>query len=141
MPFCRLLLQLGVFLDYYTGNHEPSISVGWRDALKNLPSEDSPALDKEEMLRDLIPVEHGCLFPQLLIDPTFPPTFLLHGERDTAVHLRESVNLKRLLDIHQVRNVLRVVEGEEHSFDYADGASKKYETTFDEVFDFLQSCI
>ena len=141
MPLCRLLLQEGVFLDYYTGEHEPSISSQWRSVLKEVGDEDEDVFAKENAFRDLIPDDHLELFPQVLVDSAFPPTFLLHGACDTAVRLRESLNMKRLLDAYSIRNTLKIVEGEEHSFDYASGAMEKHSAIFDDVFAFLLSCL
>ncbi|EJC98122.1 alpha/beta-hydrolase [Fomitiporia mediterranea MF3/22] len=135
MQLCRLYLQLGVYLDYYTGEHEPSLSARLRAVTEERH------YDRErrvKALRTLIPEKHVPLFPQLLIDSSFPPTFMIHGELDSAVHSQESYNVARLLDSNGVKKVLRIANGEEHSFDYAEGAMEKYSPLFDEAFDFIK---
>lgn len=136
-PLCRLYLQLGIILDYYTGEHEPSISSQLREIIEQ-------GVDMEALLPTLrlhIPERHICLFPQFLVDSTFPPTFMIHGELDSAVPVRDSYNMERLLNANEIKNSLRVVEGQEHSFDYADGAMEKYTTLFDEAFVFIKSIL
>lgn len=178
MPLCRLLLQEGVYLDYLTGQHEPSLSVQLRKLLlgeqrkrdpnsntdsdiDSRPDSDSSMSmikeDKEKVrgqdkldhnhdngstnimsqIQALIKPNHTRLFPQFLIDSSFPPTFILHGELDSAVRVQESENLVRLLNENGIKNTLRVVPGEEHSFDYARGAYEKHSEHFDEVFEFV----
>lgn len=122
-------------MDYYTGEHEPSLSTRLRSVLEeqhNNPETFTTAF------RELIPEKHIPLFPQFLIDSSFPPTFLLHGELDSAVHSRESCHVARLLTSSGVRNTFLIAKGEEHSFDYAEGATEKYTALFDEAFDFIR---
>src|SRR5262245_62665317 len=56
MLLIRLYLQLGIVLDYYLGEHDPSISVELRNALAN---------GDIQSMRDLIPERHLGVFPQL----------------------------------------------------------------------------
>lgn len=135
MQLCRLYLQLGIFLDYFTGEHASSLSMQLRAILM---SENKDPDTIVAVARFIIPEKHIRLFPQFLIDSTFPPTFLLHGKEDSAVHVQESYNMKNILDAAGVEVVLRVVDGEEHSFDYAQGADKKHEALFDEAFVFIR---
>ena len=74
----KLYLQLGTFLDYYTREHEPSLS-------EHLRSLSIPALG--------VPEQHRRLFPQLGISPAWPPTCLAHGTSDTSVLVEESRHL------------------------------------------------
>ncbi|KAA1475601.1 alpha/beta-hydrolase [Dentipellis sp. KUC8613] len=107
MVLARLYLQLGVFLDYYTGIHEPSLS-GTLQA-----GEEVPAAAR-------------VLFPQLHVTESWPPTLCVHGAQDTAVRIGESESLVAALQRVGARGRLRVVDGEEHSFDYQEGAEDKF---------------
>ncbi|KAI0801924.1 alpha/beta-hydrolase [Irpex lacteus] len=129
----RLYLQLGVYLDYYTGDHEPSLSSALRE-----PAEGSQYSIAK--LKPLIPAEHLALFPQFNVDPSWPPVLLVHGSEDTAVKLEESLNMNRLLDDAGVENVLSIVDGAEHSLDYVADAEKRYGEPgglFDSIAQFL----
>lgn len=59
------------------------------------------------------------LFPSLNISSStsFPPTLFLHGTKDTAVHLSESLHFAGVLKEAGVWNKVVEVEGEEHGFD------------------------
>ncbi len=131
MQLARLYLQLGIFLDYYTGQHSPSLS----EELKN-------PLNSEQSLETLAIFKHHIsLFPQLNITPSFPRTFLIHGELDSAVPIQESLHLKTLLQANSVYFVMKVVEGQGHSFDYEPGAEARHGQLFNELFDFIASCL
>ena len=78
MQLARLYLQMGNFLDYYTGQHEPSLSA----ALRDTPHEDA------------VPAQHRRLFPQFNVSASWPSTLICHGESDTAVPVAESVYLR-----------------------------------------------
>lgn len=137
MQLCRLYLQLGVFLDYWTGEHEPSLSVRLRSALA-LDDDDQVCVSGDLVRASAnIPATHLRVFPQFMIDSSFPPTFLVHGESDSAVKKEESFNMQRVLEALNVNVTLRIVEGQEHSFDYAKGAEDNFGTLFDEIFVFL----
>ena len=57
------------------------------------------------------------------VDASFPPIFLLHGDKDRAVNPEESVYFKSIVDKAGVRNCqLVIVEGEDHLFDVSDPA-------------------
>ena len=119
----KLYLQLGTFLDYYTGEHEPSLS-------EHLRSLSIPALG--------VPEQHRRLFPQLGISPAWPATCLVHGTSDTSVLIEESRHLYSLLKEVSANVVLWEVPGAEHAFDYSlpvKGVS--YEKLFDDIVDFL----
>lgn len=128
MQLARLYLQLGTFLDYYTGRHEPSISATLRETSTSLDREPDSAELYARILSPLVPSELCRLFPQLLIPPSksdsfqWPPTFLVHGTADTALSADESRHLAALLQRAGVDVTLQLVEGKEHSFDYAHDA-------------------
>ncbi|TFY54207.1 hypothetical protein EVG20_g9804 [Dentipellis fragilis] len=107
MVLARLYLQLGVFLDYYTGIHEPSLSSTLQAGGE-------------------VPAAARLLFPQLHVTGSWPPTLCVHGAQDTAVRVGESESLVAALQREGVRARLRVVDGEEHSFDYQEGAEDNF---------------
>ena len=141
----RLYLQLGVYLDYYTSMHEPSLSTASLEAAEGHTSHDSAVSAHSDYstdkLKPLIPPNHlQALFPQFNVDASWPPVFLVHGSIDTAVKLEESLNMQRLLNNAGVDNVLRIVEGAEHSLDYVADAEERYGGPgglFDEIGQFL----
>ena len=113
---------------YYTGRHELSLSAQLREAQHNGD------------LASLIPDDDRVLFPQLYVDSTWPPTFLVHGADDSAVPMAESQHMQQLLEDVGVRAKLEVVGGQEHSFDKAEWAEEMFGSPgglFDEVVAFL----
>ncbi|OCH91245.1 alpha beta-hydrolase [Obba rivulosa] len=135
MYLARLYLQKGVYLDYYTGCHDPSISK----TLRHLHSGEDGS-ESTSCSHILIPAEHLPLFPQYAVSADWPPTFLIHGTSDTAVHVHESLCMESALQSAGVRVALRAIEDEEHSFDYAPGAEEQFGQAgglFDEAVDFL----
>lgn len=141
MQLCRLYIQEAVYLDYITGVHTPSLSKQLTKALTKeglLHTRTDAELDKAAgVARGIIPDRARRLFPQFIVDESWPPVFFLHGEKDSVVHLRESQMMKRLLDAAGVTNEMRVAEGAEHSFDYAKGATEKYASHLDDAFVFI----
>ncbi|KAL1950706.1 hypothetical protein VTO73DRAFT_5830 [Trametes versicolor] len=132
----RLYLQMGTFLDYYTGSHNPSLSAILRAHLRDQPQADHSA--------PAIPAAHRHLFPQFMITSALPPMFLIHGSSDTAVVIKESHNLQSLLEAAGVRAELVVVEGKEHSFDYEPNAEEEFGGPgglFDRAASFLQEAL
>lgn len=146
MQLARLYLQMGVFLDYYTGRHQPSLSAALREA--SLSSAQGPDCDEAyaRLLRPHVPPKLRHLFPQLLIPSSksesfhWPPTFLVHGTADTALRADESRYLAACLQRAGVDVTLRSMEGKEHSFDYAHDAEDTFGGEgglFDEAVGFL----
>ncbi|KAG2125641.1 Alpha/Beta hydrolase protein [Suillus cothurnatus] len=107
---------LGVALDYITGQHEPSLSDPFDEALIS---------------------DHKIIFPQFNVTSDWPATYLIHGTGDTAVLLRESRNLHSLLLKAGVDVVLEELPGREHSFDYQPGAELEHEASFNNIVQFL----
>jgi len=127
----RLYLQMGNFLDYYSGIHEPSLSKDLRDILES----EQPDYDKAKVLSD----QRLCsIFPQLSVDDAWPATMLLHGVLDSAVPIEESRNMKSLMDKANVHVELVEFPDCEHSFDYESGAEDKWRKEFDQVMMFLR---
>ena len=124
----RLYLQLGVFLDYYTGMHQPSLSKVLREILDNAESND---------FTRAIPEIHRKVIPQIMVDENWPPTMLLHGTADTAVPVEESHHFQGLLDAVGVPVDFIEFDGKEHSFDYEADAEEVWEEQFDMVKAFL----
>ncbi|KAJ7069551.1 alpha/beta-hydrolase [Mycena amicta] len=137
MPLARLYLQLGVTLDYVTGQHQPSLSSSLRPILPAHPPTPEGRFAVQDTMKAVIPPEHHIVFPQLNITSEFPPTFLFHGEKDSAVPVQESEHMAMLLEKVGVPVRLLVVEGAEHSLDYAPDAEEKYASYFDEMAAFL----
>ncbi|KAI0917294.1 hypothetical protein AcV5_007799 [Taiwanofungus camphoratus] len=147
MLLARLYLQLGVYLDYYTGNHEPSLSATLRELdvrSLNQGKRDEGSRHEAVDLKSMIPAEHLPLFPQFGVTSIWPPTFLVHGAADSAVLVKESEHMYSLLRSNGVDATLRIIEGKEHSFDYEKNADERYGVEgglFDEVRDFLVACL
>nr|VWP01178.1 Glycerol-1-phosphatase [Ganoderma boninense] len=139
----RLYLQLGTFLDYYTGAHEPSLSGSLREILARggRLSQHSEVDDTNADHSIHIPVEHHHLFPQFNVDSQFPSTFLIHGSADTAVSIRESRALYAQLKSAGIRSELKILEGKEHNFDYDAKAEEEFGQPgglFEQAVDFLK---
>ncbi|KAG1818639.1 Alpha/Beta hydrolase protein [Suillus subaureus] len=126
MLISRLYLQLGVALDYITGQHEPSLSVTLRKAIHT-----------EDPFDEALISDHKIIFPQFNVTSDWPATYLVHGTSDTAVLLRESRNLHSLLLKAGVEVVLEELPGREHSFDYQPGAELENKGLFDDMVQFL----
>jgi acetyl esterase/lipase len=141
MQLSRVYLQEGVFIDYWTNLHEPSLSERMRALITQHAKDGLPSSDIYAKLSDVIPEDARALFPQLLVSSSWPPTFIMHGDKDSAVHADESRHMLALLHKAGVPATLRVVDGEEHSFDYRPGAVDKYGKEgglYDEVAAFLK---
>lgn len=186
MQLTRLYLQLGVFLDYWTGEHGSQFEEGKavEDASRGIdepgPREagdekrsltarlrvaitsDLPSPNEEkDHIRSLIPSSSLSLFPQFLVDEHWPATFLVHGELDTAVPVGESRALYDAIKKLRINSTgesgtdtmtidareharLRVVPGEEHSFDYQPGAEERFGGEgglYDEMVGFLRNVL
>ena len=141
----RLYLQLGTFLDYYTGSHSPSLSATLRQQLPTDPlSPSSGTQSTIQALRQSVPDAHLRLFPQFKISSALPPTYLIHGSADTAVLVRESQNLLALLQDASVPAKLVIIEGKEHSFDYEPRAEEEFGYPgglFDQAVHFLEEIL
>ncbi|KZT73753.1 alpha/beta-hydrolase [Daedalea quercina L-15889] len=131
MQLARLYFQLGVYLDYYTGYHEPSLSAAIREAYGHSSDlEPESGNSRVDQLRSLVPAESLHLFPQFCVSEPmseslrWPATLLVHGTADTAICADESRNLYTLLRHAGVDVALRLVQGQEHSFDYVKNAEE-----------------
>ncbi|KAG8843737.1 hypothetical protein FRB96_003863 [Tulasnella sp. 330] len=93
------LREQGTWIDVLTG------SEGLSSSLRALPLEDRPAA---------IPDDLKPFFPQLNINASFPPTYLVHGDADSYISVNESINTKAQLDALGIENVLVTVPGAEH---------------------------
>jgi acetyl esterase/lipase len=133
MPLTHLYIQLGTWLDYYTGEFNPSLSGILRNALDaNVP---------RLSLRDLVPERHRFLFPTLMVNSSWPPTLMLHGTGDTAVPVHSSRRMKLLLTNAGVSAELIELEGKEHLFDTEPNADIEFADVYDKVADFLKRCM
>lgn len=144
MVLSRLYLQLGIMLDYLTGEHVPSLSSALQASLGvdklDLAASTYPYANSEgeafdvvnDRLKRLVPKRLHGLFPQFSVTPSWPPTYLVHGANDTAVLAHESHHMHRLLANAGVDVTLALVAGKEHSFDYEPDAEALHGK---EVFD------
>ncbi|KAJ7643797.1 alpha/beta-hydrolase [Roridomyces roridus] len=139
MSLSRLCLQLGTAIDYFTAEHEPSLSERMRSVLSSAGTADPLVL--QDAMKEVIPSQHHGVFPQLNITSSWPPTFLYHGATDMLVLPIESRHLKTLLDRAGVPVRLIEVEGKGHAFDYAQDAEVLYGAHFDEITQFLKTAL
>ncbi|KAJ7701466.1 Alpha/Beta hydrolase protein [Mycena rosella] len=140
MPLSRLYLQLGVALDYHTGQHEPSLSATLRSLLLDTALTADP-LALQDAMKARIPPVHHVVFPSLNVTPSFPPTFLCHGSIDSAVPVVESEHMHALLKRAGVPVRLLVLDGADHSFDYVPNAETLYAAHFDEMAEFVKRAL
>ena len=133
MPLSSLTIQLGNWLDYYTGEFNPSLSGILREALD---AGLSPLA-----VRDLVPERHRVLFPTILVNSSWPPTLMIHGTADTAVPILSSRRMKQLLTNVGVSAELIEVEGKEHVFDVQPNSDAEFTELYDKVKEFLERCM
>ena len=146
MYLARLYCQLGTYLDYYIGEHDPSLSqtlMRRRQAVLATPEEcidggQTTLAMPEDWGGPLIPAHHRSLFPQLSVTSEWPEVFLIHGAEDYHVHCHESEHMKELLEKVEVEVTLKVIEGKGHSFDYDPSAEGGCSGLFNEVGKFLR---
>ncbi|KZP29088.1 alpha/beta-hydrolase [Athelia psychrophila] len=109
----------GDFLDHLTG------TAGLSAKLRVLPYAERAAAVPEDLRR---------LFSQLLIDSSFPPTMLVHGDADVTVSVQESERTHAQLEKCGIRSELCVVPNAEHGLrigaDLAPGAERVFEKAF-----------
>ncbi|KAG6816816.1 hypothetical protein H0H87_002659 [Tephrocybe sp. NHM501043] len=144
MLITRLYLQLGIFIDYFTGAHENGgISTALRGILASIPALSKGADDVElnDRFRTVIPEQHRSLFPQFGISAAWPPVVLVHGTDDSAVPIGDSRTLAKQLKASGVDVELWEIEGREHSFDYEPEAEELFGDIFDKVGEFLKTHI
>ncbi|KZP01267.1 alpha/beta-hydrolase [Calocera viscosa TUFC12733] len=106
----RYLLQEAVWLDRLTGEE------GFTARLAS--SVPASATAQRSHGPHVIPSAHRALFPQFLPPQRFPPTLLVHGTADTAVHLVESQHVAERLRTAGVPVETLWMEGRGHSFDF-----------------------
>lgn len=141
MRLGRLYIQLGTYLDYYTGNHNPSLSETLRNKRRDVLEEyngKTMTLRSEDWGAPLIPSHHRVLFPQLNVTSDWPEMFLVHGSDDYLVYLSESQNLKSVAEAAGIKVTLKVVDGQGHTFDLRPGAEIEFNDLFDEIGEFLR---
>ena len=136
MQLARLYIQEGIYADYWAGIHEPSLS----NRVATLLAQGASADAVDARLNQELSRETAALFPQLLVGPEWPPSILVHGEMDTAVHAEESRYLHSKMVRAGAHAELRLLPGEEHSFDYSPGADERYgrpRGLYDELVEFV----
>ncbi|KAF8956513.1 Alpha/Beta hydrolase protein [Flammula alnicola] len=108
-----LYLQLGCFVDYYTGMHEPSLSNTLGATL-----EDDFITETE-------------------LD--WPPTMLLHGTGDSAIPVDDSCHMQAVIERAGIPVELIEFEVMEHLLDFAPDAEEIWGEKFDRAKDFLRT--
>jgi acetyl esterase/lipase len=139
-----LHLQIGTWLDYYFGEHDPGLSATLRRITgieKDVnPNNGTIRVEDEEVRRraiQAIPERHWPLIPQLQVSEDWPAVFLLHGTADSGVPPLESISLHGLLQKAGVPAEIRLVEGQEHNFDFDFDAESKWGDYFTSAVEFL----
>ena len=74
--------------------------------------------------------------PRKNVTANYPPTFMIHGNKDTDVPDYESVNMAEEFKRHNVEHKLLILEGGEHGFGGAD--PKAIDAAYAEGFAFLR---
>jgi acetyl esterase/lipase len=132
MLLIRLYLQLGVFMNYYLGEHKTNFCECLHSAIHENLRE-----DHESLLKTILPAHHHCLFPQIGITSSWPPTFLMHGSADTVVPVQESRHMYKLLQHAGVQVFLEIASGFEHAYDLDVDTASIHEPTFNKALEFL----
>ncbi|KAK4703236.1 hypothetical protein P7C70_g2985, partial [Phenoliferia sp. Uapishka_3] len=96
------LLQTGEFTDLLTGEKGLGAKL--------------EKLEKEER-GGALSAEARVLYPALVADKSFPPTFLLHGAEDSLILADESRNMAAILKGLGVEHELVIIPGVDHAFD------------------------
>lgn len=112
----------GSALDHLVGEK------GWTERLRAVPYEQRAGV---------VPEDVKDVFPELHIGAEFPPTFLAHGDADTAVLLGESQKTYEQLQKAGVRSELRIVPGAGHGFMKAGQPAPEAARVHREGFEFL----
>ena len=137
MQLTGLYYQLGEWLDYYTGDHSLSRRLRQSRSSPASSSTGSPPTLDPVKAREVIGERNIGLFPQFGVAGDWPPTLFVHGSKDSQVPLHESKHLAEKLKAAGVKSKLIVVEGKEHTFDYAPGAERAFGGLFDQATAFL----
>jgi acetyl esterase/lipase len=109
------LLKSGRYLDFLTGVEGLGQRLRTAAIRSGVPVNDE-SYDWERIV-DAIPPEANCLFPQLHISNTFPPSYLIHGNQDRAVPVSETTECDRMLREAGVRSEMVIANGLGHTFD------------------------
>lgn len=78
--------------------------------------------------------------PTYLVNDSYPPTLLLHGNNDEEVPYEESLRMKAALDKNKVENQLITIRDGKHSFD-KHMHDEQVKRAFDKVLKFLNKTI
>ncbi|TFK70737.1 alpha/beta-hydrolase [Pluteus cervinus] len=136
----QLYIQEGVFTDFITGQHNPSISAKLHSALANVKEGDEIP---NKAVRKIIPWCHRRLFPQLQISASWPPTVIIHGTADILVPYSDSQKLIAQLSQQLPPEKVELVgiEGQGHIFDLVSDAEEKFGVEFYRVAGFIEQWI
>ena len=88
--------------------------------------------NEKEMIVPFCPINN--------IEKNYPPTLLIHGDKDTDVPYQQSLEMSKMLKKYKVFNKTIIVKGEGHVFDF-DMSKPVVQDIFDEVLEFLDKNI
>ncbi|RXW24091.1 hypothetical protein EST38_g1762 [Candolleomyces aberdarensis] len=145
MQLVWLHLQYADWIDYLTGQHEPSLSAILRDTCQLAEPagtlyNDTIVATKElqEVAKAKIDEKHrNSLFPQFNVSSDWPSVVLVHGVIDPGLPIIDSDHMYSLLKDAGVPAKIYRMEGEEHAFDYSPDAEEKWGQEFDQAIAFI----
>ena len=79
--------------------------------------------------------------PLLNITPEYPPTLLLHGDKDHDVPYEQSLLMEKKLELAGVRHGLITLAGLDHGFDYTNWNDAQVRAAFDSASVFLMNSV
>jgi dipeptidyl aminopeptidase/acylaminoacyl peptidase len=71
--------------------------------------------------------------------PAYPPTLLLHGDKDHDVPYEQSLLMEKKLEVAGVKHKLITLVGLDHGFDYSSWTDTQVRSSFDSVLAFLKN--
>jgi len=75
------------------------------------------------------------------VDDDYPPTYLIHGLKDSIVPYSQSVMMAEQLSAHGISHVLDLVPDQDHAFDLISTDQKLWKDHILPVFDFAQNYV
>ena len=77
--------------------------------------------------------------PLTNVTADYPPTLLLHGDKDNDVPYAQSVRMAEKLELAGVKHRLITLVGRDHGFDYTNWQDQEVSDSFDSVIAFLRT--
>jgi len=119
----QIFNETDTLLDYLTGIR------GLSESLRS-------ASLSEQNLREKIPEESQCLFPEFYV-ATFPPTYFVHGTADQAAPVDNSKFLAQQLEFNHIPHIVMLAEGRGHGFNAEANAEEVYNKYIKDVIQFF----